>query len=124
MRPAPERRVGIRACRGQSIRLDCVTSNVTLPKVIISFRHRGLERYFLTGEKAGIRPEQAVRVRLVLGRLAAATSPTDMDLPGVRLHPRKGKLKGRWSVTISGNWRITFGFEGKNAVLVDYEDYH
>jgi len=92
--------------------------------VIVSFRHRGLERYFLTGEKAGIRPEQAVRVRLVLGRLAAATSPKDMDLPGLRLHPLKGKLKGRWSVTVSGNWRITFGFAGKNAVLVDYEDYH
>ena len=65
-----------------------------------------------------------MRVRLVLGRLAAATSPKDMDLPGLRLHPLKGKLKGRSSVTISGNWRITFGFEGKNAVLVDYEDYH
>ena len=74
--------------------------------------------------KRVIRPEQAVRVRLVLGRLAAATSPKDMDLPGLRLHPLKGKLKGRWSVTISGNWRITFSFEGKNAVLVDYEDYH
>jgi proteic killer suppression protein len=47
-----------------------------------------------------------------------------MNLPGLRLHALKGKLKGRWSVTISGNWRITFGFEGKDAVLVDYEDYH
>jgi proteic killer suppression protein len=61
---------------------------------------------------------------LVLGRLAAATSPKDMDLPGLRLHPLKGRLKGRWSVTISGNWRVTFTFEGKDAALVDYEDYH
>jgi len=60
----------------------------------------------------------------VLGRLAAATSPKDMDLPGLRLHPLKGRLKGRWSVTISGNWRVTFTFEGKDAALVDYEDYH
>jgi len=60
----------------------------------------------------------------VLGRLAAATSPKDMDLPGLRLHPLKGRLKGRWSVTISGNWRVTFTFEGKDAALADYEDYH
>lgn len=92
--------------------------------MIASFRHRGLERFFLSGEKAGIRPEQASRLRLVLGRLSAATSPKDMDLPGLRLHPLKGRLRGRWSVTISGNWRVTFTFEGKNAALVDYEDYH
>ena len=78
----------------------------------------------MAGEKAGIRPEHAMRLRLVLGRPAAATSPKDMDLPGLRLHPLKGKLKGRWSVTISGNWRITFAFTGKDAALVDYEDDH
>ncbi len=61
---------------------------------------------------------------MVLGRLAASTVPKDMDLPGLGLHQLKGKLKGRWSVTISGNWRVTFAFEGKDAVLVDYEDYH
>jgi proteic killer suppression protein len=60
----------------------------------------------------------------VLGRLAAAESAKDMELPGLRLHQLKGKLKGRWSVTISGNWRVTFTFDGKDAVLVDYEDYH
>lgn len=92
--------------------------------MIVSFRHRGLERFFLAGDRTGIRPDQAPRLRLVLGRLAASTVPKDMDLPGLRLHQLKGKLKGRWSVTISGNWRITFAFEGKDAVLVDYEDYH
>ena len=92
--------------------------------MVVSFRHRGLERFFLAGEKVGIRPEHASRLRLVLGRLAAATSPKDMDLPGLRLHPLKGRLKGRWSVAISGNWRVTFTFEGKDAALVDYEDYH
>jgi proteic killer suppression protein len=60
----------------------------------------------------------------VLGRLAAATTPKDMDLPDLRLHPLKGKLKGRWSVSISGNWRVTFAFSGKDVVDVDYEDYH
>jgi toxin HigB-1 len=92
--------------------------------VIIGFRHRGLGRFFDSGSKAGIRPEHAERLRLVLGRLAAAVGPKDMDLPGLRLHRLKGRLKGRWSVTISGNWRVTFAFLGKDAVQVDYEDYH
>jgi toxin HigB-1 len=92
--------------------------------VITSFRHRGLERFFLSGSKAGVRPEHAERLRLVLGRLAAAVTAQDMNLPGLRLHPLKGRLKGRWSVTISGNWRVTFAFSGKDAVQVDYEDYH
>jgi proteic killer suppression protein len=92
--------------------------------VITSFRHRGLERFFLSGSKAGVRPEHAERLRLVLGRLAASVSAQDMDLPGLRLHPLKGRLKGRWSVTISGNWRVTFSFSGKDAIQVDYEDYH
>lgn len=92
--------------------------------MIVSFRHRGLERFFVTGDRSGIRPEHAGRLRLVLGRLAAAESAKDMELPGLRLHQLKGKLKGRWSVTISGNWRVTFTFDGKDAVLVDYEDYH
>ena len=60
----------------------------------------------------------------MLGRLAAATVPKDMDLPGLRLHPLKGKLKRRWSVSISGNWRVTIAFSGKDVVDVDYEDYH
>ena len=92
--------------------------------MITSFRQRGLERFFLAGSKAGVRPEHAERLRLVLGRLAASVSPQDMSLPGLRLHPLKGRLKGRWSVTISGNWRVTFAFSGKDAVQVDYEDYH
>ena len=92
--------------------------------MIASFRHRGLERYFSTGSKAGIRPEHAERLRLILGRLAAAVSAQDMNLPGLRLHRLKGKPKDRWSVSISGNWRVTFIFSGKDAVLVDYEDYH
>lgn len=92
--------------------------------MIRGFRHRGLERFFLSGVKSGIRPDHADWLRLVLGRLAAAAAPRDMDLPGLRLHPLKGKQKGRWSVTISGNWRVTFAFSGKDVVDVDYEDYH
>ena len=92
--------------------------------MILCFRHRGLERFFSSGAKSGIRPEHADRLRLILARLAASTAPKDMDLPGLRLHPLKGRLKGRWAVTVSGNWRVTFVFSGKDATDVDYEDYH
>jgi toxin HigB-1 len=92
--------------------------------MIASFRHRGLERFFSSGSKAGVKPEHAERLRLVLGRLAAAVTARDMDLPGLRLHRLKGKLKDRWAVSVSGNWRVTFAFSGKDAVQVDYEDYH
>lgn len=87
-------------------------------------RHRGLERYFTKGTKAGIQATHEKRLRLILARLHASTSPRDMDLPGLRLHELKGKRKGIWAVNVSGNWRITFRFGGVDAVDVDYEDYH
>jgi proteic killer suppression protein len=92
--------------------------------VIRSFKHKGLRRYFEEGVKSGIRPEHAERLRLVLARLQASTTPKDMDLPGLRLHELKGEGKGTWSVTVSGNWRVTFRFEGKDALDVNYVDYH
>jgi toxin HigB-1 len=92
--------------------------------LIESFRHRGLERFYLGGTKSGVQPKQAERLRLVLGRLAAATSPQDMNLPGLQLHRLKGRMNDRWSVRVSGNWRVTFSFSGKNVIQVDYEDYH
>lgn len=92
--------------------------------MIRSFRHKGLQRFFEQGVKAGVRPEQAERLRIILGRLHASTSPKDMDLPGLRLHEPKGGRKGTWSATVSGNWRVTFRFEGKDALDVDYEDHH
>lgn len=92
--------------------------------MIQSFRHDGLERFFRTGSKAGIRPEHAKRLRLQLSRLDAATSAADMNLPGWGWHPLKGSLAGHWAVSVSGNWRLTFTFDGPDAVLVDYQDYH
>jgi proteic killer suppression protein len=92
--------------------------------MIKTFRHRGLERFFRTGSKAGIQPKHAKRLRLQLGRLDSATGPADMDMPGWRLHPLKGDLMGSWVVWIDENWRVTFGFEGTGAVHVDYRDYH
>ena len=92
--------------------------------VIKKFNHRGMEKYFLTGTKAGIQAKHEKRIRLILARLNASTSPQDMDLPGLRLHELIGKRKGTWSVNVSGNWRITFQFHGTDAFSVNYEDYH
>ncbi len=92
--------------------------------MIRRFRHKGLERFFLAGSKAGIQAAHAARLRLQLGRLDAAASPGEMNLPGWRLHPLKGALAGRWAVSVSGSWRLVFAFEGPHAVEVDYVDYH
>jgi len=92
--------------------------------VIQNFKHKGLERYFLKGTKSGIQASHIDRLRLILGRLQASTSPKDMNLPGLHLHQLKGKNRGRWSVRVSGNWRVTFKFDGPDAINVDYEDYH
>jgi proteic killer suppression protein len=92
--------------------------------MIKSFRHRGIERFFATGSKAGIQPKHAARLRLQLGQLDAAVVPQDMDRPGWRFHQLKGDLAGHWAVWVDQNWRLTFAFEGPDAVLVDYQDYH
>lgn len=91
---------------------------------IKSFRHRGLEQFFATGSKRGIQAKHAERLRLILGSLNAAAAPRDMGLPGLVLHELKGVRKGTWAVRVSGNWRMTFRFAGKDADQVDYEDYH
>ena len=92
--------------------------------MIRSFRHKGIHEFFETGSKAGIQPTHASRLRVQLTRLDAATSPQDMNASGWRLHQLSGKFSGYWSVTVNGNWRLTFVFEGSDAVLVDYQDYH
>jgi len=92
--------------------------------MIREFKHKGLEKFFLRGSKAGIQAKHAGRIRLILGRLHAATTPKDMDLPGLVLHELVGSRKGTWSVKVSGNWRITFKFRGEYTYAVDYEDYH
>jgi proteic killer suppression protein len=89
--------------------------------MIKSFRHAGLDSFYRSDSKAGIQPAHATKLRRQLTLLA---SPKDMNVPGWYLHPLKGKLKGHWSVRVSGNWRITFRFEGEDVVLVDYQDYH
>jgi len=92
--------------------------------VILGFKHKGLQLFFTQGSKAGIQAKHAARLRLILGRLDASTSLQDMKLPGLDLHPLHGDREGYWAVKISGNWRVTFRFLGKDADSVDYEDYH
>lgn len=92
--------------------------------MIGSFKHKGLARFFQTGRTAGIHPAHASKLRLILGRLHAATGPQDMNLPGLRLHELKGSRAGTWAVDVSGNWRVTFKFSGNDAEAVNYEDYH
>jgi proteic killer suppression protein len=92
--------------------------------LIKSFRHKGIERFFKTGSKAGIQPKHEDRLRNQLFALDNATRPQDMGAPGWNLHPLRGDLEKRWSITVSGNWRLTFRFEADDAVLVDYQDYH
>jgi proteic killer suppression protein len=92
--------------------------------MIKSFRHKGLERLFRKGSKAGIQAAHANRLRLQLAALDQAVGPQDMSAPAWKLHQLKGGLNAHWSVTVNGNWRMVFMFEGRDAVLVDYLDYH
>ena len=92
--------------------------------MIRGFKHKGLARFFETGSRSGIQASHAERLRLILGQLSAATAPGDMGLPGLGLHPLKGERKGTWAVKVSGNWRVTFTFIGKDADRVDDEDHH
>ena len=92
--------------------------------MIRGFRHKGLQRYFAASERKGIDARQEARIRRILDRLEAATRPEDMNLPGYKFHGLKGDRKGAYAVSVSGNWRITFRFDGGDAVDVDLEDYH
>jgi proteic killer suppression protein len=92
--------------------------------MIKNFRHRGIEKFFRTGSKAGIQAKHVERLRRQLFALDNATMPQDMNAPGWRLHQLQGELAGHWSIDVSGNWRLTFAFEGTDAILVDYQDYH
>jgi toxin HigB-1 len=101
----------------------CIVYAYTI-RVIKSYRHKGLKRFAETGSKAGIQPKHADRLRRLLTALNVASVPQDMDAPGNKLHPLEGNLAHHWAVSVSGNCRLTFAFEGEDAILVDYQDYH
>ena len=97
----------------------CYTSTM-----IVTWRHKGLKRFYETGSRSGIQPAHANRLRMQLAALETAHSADDMDIPGFRLHPLKGSDRGRWSIWVSGNWRLTFEIRDGNVHVLDYEDYH
>jgi len=92
--------------------------------MIQSFRHKGLRKFYESGSAAGVQPHHAKRLRMLLTALDTAQSIEDMDIPGFRLHQLKGEERGRWSVWVNGNWRVTFEFKDGHAYVLDYEDYH
>lgn len=92
--------------------------------MIKSFAHKGLEKFFLTGSKAGIQPSHADKLARQLAILNVAKAPGEMDKPGWKLRQLIGRNAGRWSVWVNGNWRRTFRFEGEDAEVVDYQNYH
>lgn len=92
--------------------------------MIKSFSHKGIQIFFESGSKVGIRPHHAGKLKLQLASLHQAKKPEDMAVPNWKLHSLVGELAGHWSVFVNGNWRLTFRFEDGDAVLVDYQDYH
>jgi proteic killer suppression protein len=89
-----------------------------------SIRHKGLKRLHEDDNPRGVIPEHVIKLRDILARLDAARTLTDMNMPGFRLHPLKGELKGFWAVSVHANWRVVFRFVDPNAFDVDYVDYH
>ena len=92
--------------------------------MVRSIRHKGLRKFYESGSKAGIQASHANKLRMQLAALDTAQNIDDMDIPGFRLHELSGSLRDRWSITVNGNWRLTFEFRDGDAYLLDYEDYH
>jgi len=92
--------------------------------MICQFRHKGLERLFSAGDASGVSAQQVKRIIRILAVLNACSAPGEMNLPGFRLHQLKGVRKDQWAVSVSGNWRIVFEFDGSDAINVDLVDYH
>ena len=88
------------------------------------FGHAGLRRFWERGDASRLNPAHVARVERLLDDLADASSPAEMDLPGLQLHQLTGNRRGTWAVRVSGNWRLTFRFEDGEAVDVNLEDYH
>jgi len=93
-------------------------------RMIKTWKHKGVKLFFETGSTAGINPQHAAKLMRQLDRLDASTCPKDMNLPSWQWHPLQGKETGTYAVSVNGNWRLTYRFEGDNATVVDYRDYH
>ena len=92
--------------------------------MIKSLKHKGLKKYFESGSTSGIQAKYQHKLRMQLTAIDTAQKIEDIDLPGFKLHPLKGCRTGVWSITVNGNWRITFEYIDGNAYILNYEDYH
>ena|SRR3990167_674930 len=92
--------------------------------MIKTWKHKGLRDFFETGSTAGIQASHKIRLKVILQRLNAAIKADDLNLPGMQFHSLKGKEKDYFAVSVNGNWRVIYKFEGNDAILVDYLDYH
>ncbi len=92
--------------------------------MIRSIRHKGLLRFYESGSRSGVAANHVKRLRILLAALDTAQTIEDIDIPGFALHRLKGRMKNRWSISVSGNWRLTFEFRDSDVFLLDYEDYH
>jgi proteic killer suppression protein len=92
--------------------------------MILSFRSRALKRYWERNDASKLPPDRLTRITMILDRLNGSTAPDDLNLPGLGFHRLSGTSKGRYAVSVSANWRITFGWQDQDAIDVDFEDYH
>ena len=92
--------------------------------MIKTFKNKSLEKLYFNDDRSKVNANHIPKVLRILDRLDASSNPQDMNLPGYKLHRLKGKKKGAWSVSVTGNWRVIFEFEGNDAINIDYLDYH
>jgi proteic killer suppression protein len=92
--------------------------------MIGSFKHRGLKRFYEKGNRSGLDARMVPKIEEILSVLEAAATVDEADIPGYRLHPLTGNLRGFWSVRVTGNWRIIFRFDDGEASDIDLVDYH
>ena len=92
--------------------------------MIKSFRHKGLQIFFETGNTKGIQAIHADKINLILTALNQASRIEHLNIPSFRLHKLKGNMSNLWAITVQANWRITFEFKGEDIYIVDYQDYH
>jgi toxin HigB-1 len=106
------------------IKIACRALSDIIIIMIKSFKHKGLQDFYEKGNSSGIQAQHRQKIRMQLVALDTATIIDDIDLPGFRLHPLKGNMKGLWSIEVNKNWRITFEFKAGDVYIVNYEDYH
>lgn len=92
--------------------------------MIKSFKHKGLEKFYKTGNTKGIQAIHAKKLKQLLSMLEAMTTTDDLKLPSLRFHQLQGDKQNLYSITVQANWRLTFEFENENVYILDYTDYH